>query len=67
MKQYLLLISISLSVMGCAGKYDGELTERQQAAKIERCKELKKQIEKLKGSPVRRTTAREYYAKECLQ
>ena len=44
-----------------------ELTPKQAAEQSERCAQLKKQIQDLKGKPVRRTTATEYYEKECLR
>ena len=39
--------------------------QKKQAELIKRCKELKKDIDDLRGNPIRRNAAIEYYASEC--
>ena len=39
--------------------------QKKQAELIKRCKGLKKDIDDLKGSPIRRNAAIEYYQSEC--
>ncbi len=39
--------------------------QKKQAELIERCKQLKKDIDELKGKPIRRNAAIEYYQSEC--
>lgn len=39
--------------------------QKKQAELIKRCKELKKDIDDLVGSPIRRNAAIEYYQSEC--
>ena len=55
-------------IAGCANQnVHQNLTQQQKIAKIERCKKLQQDIQNLKGKPVRRSSARDYYQKECLQ
>lgn len=61
----LLFIITALSIASCA-ETPKTLNDKQQLQKQQRCTELQEKIKKLEGKPVRRTTAREYYAKECL-
>lgn len=61
----LLLTMMALSVVSCA-ETPNTLNSKQQLQKEQRCSELRERIKKLEGKPVRRTTAREYYEKECL-
>ena len=55
----------ALSIVSCA-ETPNTLNSKQQLQKEQRCSELRERIKKLEGKPVRRTTAREYYEKECL-
>ena len=70
MTRSIIIIALFLSLCGCINRDPGqsarELTAQQQQDKIKRCAKLQKQIKDLKGSPVRQSSAREYYAKECL-
>lgn len=45
---------------------DPAAKQKQEADLAERCRELQEDIEDLKGKPVRRSAAREYYANECM-
>lgn len=45
---------------------DPALTQQEEADVRDRCKKLQQDIEDLKGSPVRRGAAREYYQNECV-
>jgi cell division protein FtsB len=45
---------------------DPAAKQKEDAELAERCKELQEDIEDLKGRPVRRSAAREYYANECM-
>ena len=52
---------------GCATKeLDPIEQQKQQAELIERCKKLKKEIDELKGKPVRRSAAIEYFNDQCF-
>lgn len=66
-----LFIILAIGLTGCINKSPDQsssaLTDKQMKEKIERCSTLKKQVEDLKGKPVRRSSAREYYAVECLE
>ncbi len=44
---------------------DSSSDQREQAKLMERCQQLQKDIEDLKGRPIRRSAAREYYMNEC--
>ena len=70
MTRTVIIIALLFTIAGCINRSPDqsaqELTDRQHQDKIERCKKLQKQIKDLEGKPVRQTTAREYYAKECL-
>ena len=61
----LLLVISVIGIASCAD-IPKTLNEEQHLQQQERCADLKEQIKKLEGKPVRRTTAREYYTKECL-
>ena len=60
------LLVISLTLSGCVGR---DLTpmeiQAKQAELVKRCLELKKDIENLKGKPIQRNAAIEYYNDEC--
>ena len=45
---------------------DPEVIAQEQAEQRERCKQLQQDIEDLKGKPVRRGAAIEYYNSECM-
>lgn len=70
MTKTIILIALSVALTGCINRSPDqsadELTKQQTREKIERCAKLRQQIKDLDGKPVRQTTAREYYAKECL-
>lgn len=70
MKKLILCLTI-IAVSGCANQVinqtTSELTKHQKIEQVQRCAKLKQQIKDLKGKPLRRTSAREYYEKECLQ
>ena len=60
--------TIFMAIFLCAcssSPSDLSVTKQEQAELMERCKQLQKDIEDLKGRPARRSAAREYYASEC--
>ena len=63
-------MTLVLLITGCINRSPdqspSELTKKQLIEKNKRCAKLQQQIKDLVGKPVRRTTAREYYEKECL-
>ncbi|MDP2559796.1 hypothetical protein [Psychrobium sp. 1_MG-2023] len=66
MKSILLSLTTIIFLAGCASTAEttDTIVDKTQS---EHCKALRKKIDDLKGNPVRRTTAREYYQKDCLQ
>jgi len=62
-----LSILIIILLSACATK---DLTpmeiQQKQTELIERCKKLKKDIDNLKGKPVRRNAAIEYFSDQCV-
>lgn len=65
-----LLITTSVSLVflsACSSSpTDPEVIAKEQAEQRERCKQLQQDIEDLKGRPVRRGAAIEYYNSECM-
>jgi len=65
-----LLITTSVSIIllaACSSSpTDPEAIAKEQAEQRERCKQLQQDIEDLKGRPVRRGAAIEYYNSECI-
>ncbi len=66
LQKSIIIILFVLSLGACATK---DLTPKEiqekRAELIKRCKELKKDIDDLKGSPIRRNAAIQYYDDEC--
>lgn len=63
-----MVIAMFLAVLLCAcssSPSDSSVTNQEHAELIERCRQLQEDIDDLKGRPVRRGAAREYYASEC--
>ena len=55
-------------LVGCASTPPTqEETKKEETELLERCQQLQQDIEDLKGRPVRRSAAREYYASECTR
>ncbi len=68
MFKLVIIATLIIFVASCANQnVHQNLTQQQKAAKIERCKKLQQDIQDLKGKPIRRSSARDYYQKECLQ
>lgn len=66
--KYLTTLLITGALGACSQtKEMTEMTPRQAMDLAARCEQLKEQIKELKDKPVRRTTAIEYYEKECLR
>jgi outer membrane murein-binding lipoprotein Lpp len=70
MNKLLLIAAILLLVSGCINRSPDQsaakLTKQQQIEQAKRCAKLQQQVKDLKGKLIRQTTAREYYAQECL-
>ena len=63
----LIILFIATSFSACATtEPDPIQAEKELAERIERCRKLKQQREDLKGKPVRRNAADQYYRDECL-
>lgn len=65
-----LLIIIGVGVLtltACSSSpTDPEAIAKEQAEQRERCRQLQQDIEDLKGRPIRRGAAIEYYNSECI-
>jgi len=64
------IMVIAILISGLFACASGELSpmeeQKKQVELIERCKKLKKEIDELKGSPVRRNAAIEYFNDQCF-
>jgi len=67
LNKLILGLVLTLLLPGCATQ-DLSPTELQQrkVELIERCKKLKKDLDDLKGKPLQRNAAIEYYQSECV-
>lgn len=65
-KSVIVAISMAVLLSACSSSpSDPSVAQKEQSELLERCRQLQKDIEDLKGRPVRRSAAREYYASEC--
>ena len=56
-----------LTLTACSSSpTDPETIAKEQAEQRERCRQLQHDIENLKGKPIRRGAAIEYYNSECI-
>ena len=65
-KPAIVAIFLAILLNACSSSpTDPLIAQKEQSKQLERCLQLQKDIEDLKGKPVRRSAAREYYASEC--
>jgi len=57
---------LAFLLSACSSSSDTALTQQEEAELRERCKQLLQDAEDLKGRPVRRGAALEYYQNECV-
>ncbi|MDX2348899.1 MAG: hypothetical protein QNK32_00785, partial [Porticoccus sp.] len=66
-KSMIVAIFLAFLLSACSSSSsDQALTQQEEADLQERCNKLQQDIEDLKGRPVRRGAAREYYQNECV-
>jgi hypothetical protein len=66
LKSVAIAISIAILLGACSSSPpDPSVAQKEQSELLERCRQLQQDIEDLKGKPVRRNAAREYYVNEC--
>ena len=67
LKSIVITIFMATLLGACSSSsIDPAANQKEEAELAERCRELQEDIEDLKGRPVRRSAAREYYANECM-
>ena len=67
LKSIVITIFMATLLGACSSSSTGPAAKQKEEAELaERCRELQEDIEDLKGRPVRRSAAREYYANECM-
>lgn len=57
---------LALLILSCSSTFDPIEDQKKKAELIERCKKLKQEIDDLKGKPVRRSAAIEYFDEQCF-
>ena len=65
-KSIVAAVFLAFLLSACSSSSDTALTQQEEAELRERCKRLLQEAEDLKGRPVRRGAALEYYQNECV-
>jgi PBP1b-binding outer membrane lipoprotein LpoB len=65
-KSIIAAVFLAFLLSACSSSSDTALTQQEEAELRERCKQLLQDAEDLKGRPVRRGAALEYYQNECV-